>query len=141
MIVSQLSVFLENKQGRLTEVFETLAKAQINLTACTIADTSEYGILRLLVSDAEKSSAVLRSQGFTVHASEVLVVNTPTRAEDIARILRILSDASMGIEYLYAFSAGDKEVVVIRAENVRKAIEILTSHKLELLKTSDLYNL
>lgn len=141
MIVNQLSVFLENKRGRLTEVFDSLASARIDLTACSIADTSEYGILRLIVSDPAGAREKLRQQGFTVNISEVLMVHTPTKAEAIARVLRLLSEAGLSIEYLYAFSVGDKEVVVIRTEKIENAIEILTDHKLELVRASDLYKL
>ena len=92
MIIQQLSVFLENKSGRLTEVLETLGKENIRITALSVADTTEFGILRLIVSDPEKARAILKGQRFTVNMTGVISVSAPDTAKDYAKVLKILSD-------------------------------------------------
>lgn len=141
MIVKQLSVFLENKSGRLAEVFSTLSSENINITAVSIADTSEFGILRLLVSDPEESRKILKKREFTVNISEVISIMTPTKAESFSKVLGILSNDNISVEYFYAFSLGKKAVMVIKTDNNHESLKILQEHEMELLKASDLYKL
>jgi hypothetical protein len=141
MTIKQISIFLENKSGRLTEVLETIGKEKINITALTIADTSEYGILRIIVSSPEKAYKLLKEKGFSVNLSEVLSIKTPTEAGSFARAMRIFSDEGISIEYMYAFSLGANAMIVIRTENSDKAIEAIRKHKMELVKENDLYEL
>src|SRR5512133_3092871 len=117
MIVHQLSVFLENKSGRLTEVLETLGKENIRITALSVADTSEFGILRLIVSDPAKAKKILKEQFFTVSLTEVISVMAPNEAKHYANILRILSDQNISVEYTYAFSIGEKSVIILCCSN------------------------
>jgi len=139
MIIKQLSVFLENKSGRLYEVLETLGNKNINVTAATIADTSEYGILRMIVSDPENARKALKDKQITVNVTEVLSIATPNQPGSLAKALKILSDERISIEYLYAFSLGNKSFVVIRAEDVNQAIMALQRHQMELIRASDFY--
>jgi hypothetical protein len=141
MIIHQLSVFLENKSGRLTEVLEALGKENIKITALTVADTSEFGILRLIVSDPEKARNMLREKLFTVNITDVISVMAPNEARHIAKILRILSDLDISVEYTYAYSIGDKSIIILRCSNTEDAIRALKDHELELLRASDLYKL
>jgi hypothetical protein len=141
MIVHQLSVFLENKSGRLTEVLETLGKENIRITALSVADTSEFGILRLIVSDPVRAKQLLKDQMFTVNLTEVISVMAPNEARHYARILRILSDRDISVEYTYAFSTGEKSVIVLRCSNTEDAIKALKDHEMELMKASDLYKI
>jgi len=141
MIIKQLSIFLENKSGRLTEVLEILGKEQINITALTIADTSEYGILRLIVSDPEKAQKLLKQQDFSVNLTDVLSIATPNEAGSFAKALKILSEDGISIEYMYAFSVGEKAILVIRTNNQERSVKVLQEHKMELLRASDLYNI
>jgi hypothetical protein len=141
MIIHQLSVFLENKSGRLTEVLEVLGEENIRITALSIADTSEFGILRLIVSDPEKAREILRSHSFTVNLTDVISVIAPNEAKHYARVLKILSDRDISVEYTYAFSVGDKSIIVLCCSNTEEAIEALKSHEMELLKASDLYKI
>ncbi len=141
MIVHQLSVFLENKSGRLTEVLETLGKENIRITALSVADTSEFGILRLIVSDPEKARQLLKEQMFTVNLTEVISVMAPNEARHYAKILRILSDRDISVEYTYAFSTGEKSVIILRCSNTEDAIKALKDHEMELMKASDLYKI
>jgi hypothetical protein len=141
MIIHQLSVFLENKSGRLTEVLEVLGGENIRITALSVADTTEFGILRLIVSDPEKARELLKKQNFTVNLTDVISVMAPSEAKHYARILRILSDLDISVEYTYAFSVGDKSIIILRCNNTEDAIKALKSHELELLKASDLYKI
>jgi hypothetical protein len=141
MITHQLSVFLENKSGRLTEVLEVLGEENIRITALSVADTEEFGILRLLVSDPEKSRELLKKHAFTVNLTEVISVMAPNEAKHYARVLRILSDKDISVEYTYAFSMGDKSIIILRCSNTDEAIKELKSHELELLRASDLYKI
>ena len=141
MIIQQLSVFLENKSGRLTEVLEVLGRENIRITALSVADTTEFGILRIIVSDPEKAKRLLKEQMFTVNITEVISVMAPDEAKYYAKVLRILSDIEISVEYTYAFSTGKKSVIVLRCSNNEKAIEALKAHEMELLKASDLYSI
>jgi hypothetical protein len=139
MIVHQLSVFLENRSGRLTEVLETLGQENIKITALSVADTSEFGILRMIVSEPEKAKKLLKEKSFTVNLTEVLSIITPNEAKYYAKALKILSDLEISIEYTYAFSVGEKSVIILRTSNAELAIKTLQEHAIELLKASDLY--
>ncbi len=139
MTLKQLSIFLENKSGRLTEVLETLGKESINIIALSIADTSEYGILRLIVSDPEKACHLLKEKGLSVNLTEVLSIKTATEAGSFGRVLRILSDENISIEYMYAFSVEGKAILVMRTDENEKAIRAIRKHKMNLISASDLY--
>lgn len=141
MIVHQLSVFLENKSGRLTEVLETLGKENIKITALSVADTSEFGILRMIVSDPGKAKNILKEKSFTVNLTDVLSIITPNEARFYAKALKILSDLDISIEYTYAFSIGEKSVIILRTNNTEMAIKALQEHEMELMKASDLYKI
>ena len=141
MLIKQLSVFLENKSGRLHEVSAILGKEGINMSAFSVADTSEFGILRLIVSDHEKAFRVLRENLFSVSLTEVVCLNCPNQPGALARALEILSENEVSIEYLYAFSLGDSANVVIKPDNLEKCIAVLTQHSMELVKASDLYRI
>jgi hypothetical protein len=141
MIIPQLSVFLENKSGRLTEVLDVLGKENFRITALTVADTSEFGILRLIVSDPEKARALLKEQHFTVNLSEVISVMAPNEAKYYAKVLKILSDLDISIEYTYAFSRGSKSIIILRCSNNEMAIKALKDHEMDLLNASDLYKI
>jgi hypothetical protein len=141
MIIPQLSVFLENKSGRLTEVLEVLGKENIRITALSIADTSEFGILRLIVPDPEMAKALLKEQHFTVNISEVISVSAPNAAKYYAKVLKILSDLDISVEYTYAFSHGSKSIIILRCSNNEQAINALKEHEMDLLNASELYKI
>lgn len=141
MIIKQLSVFLENKSGRLHEVSEILGQAGINMSAFSVADTSEFGILRLIVSDHEKALLVLRENNFSVSLTDVVCLSCPNRPGALGAALKILSGNGVAIEYLYAFSVGETANVVLKPDHLHKCIEVLTEHSLELVRASDLYRI
>lgn len=142
MIIKQLSVFLENKTGRLNEVTQLLGNAGINMSAFSVADTSEFGILRVIVSDPEKALAILKEAEFSVRLTDVICLNSPNEPGALARALDILSGESVFIEYLYAYSMNDKSAnIVLKPDNIEKCIAVLQKHQLELVSASDMYKI
>ena len=130
MIIKQVSVFLENKSGRLNEVTQILGDAKLNMSAFTIADTSDFGILRLIVSDPEMAKDLLKKNNFAVQITEVILVKTPNRPGGLAKMLNILNAENVFIEYMYAFSnSEDTAVIVLRPTNLNKCIDILQNHR------------
>ena len=132
MIIQQLSVFLENRSGRLTQVLEVLGRENIKITALSVADTSEFGILRLLVTDPDKAKQILKNNDFTVNITEVISVSAPSEAKHYAKVLKILSDRNISVEYTYAFTVDDKSIIILRCSNNREAINELKSHEMDL---------
>ena len=141
MKAKQLSVFLENKQGRLTEVAAELGKNGINLSAMSIADNSDFGLLRCIVSDPDRAYEVLKAAGFAVKLTEVIALNTPNTSGSLSKVLQYLSDGGVFIEYLYSFAAGDVAHVVIRPTDFDACEKILEEKKVDLIAASDLYKL
>jgi hypothetical protein len=134
MIIKQVSVFLENKSGRLNEVTQILGDAGLNMSAFTIADTSDFGILRLIVSDPEKAKEVLKKNKFAVQTTEVILVKTPNVPGGLAKMLNILNAENVFIEYMYAFSnSEDTAVIVLRPTDLQKCIDILQNHRSDFL--------
>jgi hypothetical protein len=143
MKVKQVSIFLENKAGRLAEVTNTLGKAGINIRALSLADTSDFGILRLIVNDYEKAARVLKENGFTVGETEVLAVEVPDRPGGLGGILSIIHEAGMNVEYMYAFveRSSDNAVLIFRLDNIDEAIRALSSKGVKVLKGETVYSL
>ena len=141
MLIKQLSVFLENKSGRLNEVSQILGDSGINMLAFSVADTSEFGILRLIVSDPELACKVLRENQFSVNLTDVVCMNCPNEPGALAKALQILSDNQITIAYLYAFSTGDSANVVLKPDQLEECIKVLQEHKMELIEASTLYRI
>jgi hypothetical protein len=142
MIIKQLSVFLENKTGRLNEVTQILGNAGINMSAFSVADTSEFGILRMIVSEPEKALSILKKEDFSVRLTDVICLNSPNEPGALARALNILSGENVFIEYLYAYSMDNKTAnIVLKPDNIQKCIEVLQAHKMELVSASDMYRI
>jgi len=139
MIINQLSVFLENKSGRLTDVLEVLGEEDIRIHALSVADTSEFGILRLIVSDPEKAREFLKKRLFIVSLTEVISILVPSEASHYAKVLKIISDQDISIEYTYAFSTGNQSTVILRCSNNEAALKALREN--DLLKRTDLYKI
>ena len=133
MLIKQLSIFLENKKGRFTEVAKILGEAGVNM--------SDFGILRLIVSDTEKAISVLREKLYAVSVADVVCLHCPNQPGALAKAMDIITSAGIFIEYMYAFSQGDAANVIIRPDDVNKCAEVLKANKLELIAASDLYKL
>jgi hypothetical protein len=142
MIIKQVSVFLENKSGRLNEVTQILGEAGVNISAFTIADTSDFGILRLIVPEPEKAKEVLKKHDFSVQTTDVVLVKSPNNPGGLANMLKILNSENISIEYMYAFSMNETgAVIVIRTIDVQKCMDVLQNHKNELLVNDENYQL
>ena len=141
MTIRQLSIFLENKSGRLQEVLEVLRNEKINITALTIADTSEYGILRLIVSDPENGYKLLKARGFSVNLTDVLSLSVSHEPGSLAKMLKKFSEENLSIEYMYAFSLGEKAIIVMRTDNRPKAFEIIGQNNFTLIGEDEIKNL
>jgi hypothetical protein len=125
MSLKQLNVFVENKKGALVEITETLASNQVNIRALSIADTEEFGILRLIVSDVDKAVIALRDANFAVMLTDVVCISCPDVAGSLAQVLDQLAERDVFIEYMYAFAHGENANVVIRPNNVNKCLHAL----------------
>ena len=143
MTVKQISIFVENKEGRIKKAIDTLAKENINIRALSIADTTKYGILRLIVSDNEKAIEALEKDGFIVKENDVLLLTVPDRPNGLNSTLAVFDEKGINLEYLYAFvsSKTDEAIVVMRLENMEKAIEALKSNNIKILESEDIKDL
>jgi len=143
MEVKQISLFLENKKGRLSEALDVLAKADINIRALSIADTSDFGILRLIVADPDKAKKVLAKSNFTVRESDVIAVGVSDKPGGLAGVLKFLTDADINVEYMYAFveKSGEKAVVVLRTDSISNGKKALKKAGVTVLSSRDVYGL
>lgn len=143
MKVEQISIFLENKSGRLAEVTRVLRDANINIRALSIADTSDFGILRLIVNDCDKAADVLKAKNFTLSKTEVLAVEVVDRPGGLAQILELLEQDNINVEYMYAFleRSSDNAVIIFRFDEMEKAKQMLASNGVTILNSSKVYNL
>ena len=141
MKVEQLCVFLENRAGRLAEVVRLLGKAGINIRALSLADTSDFGILRLIVNNLARAVDVLRNAGHTVSITEVLAVEVPDQPGGLSGILDALEADGVNVEYMYAFveKSGSKAVVVFRFENPDQALAVLKKMNVATLPADVVY--
>jgi hypothetical protein len=139
MSIKQLSIFLENKSGRLTEVLETLGQEKINIAALSIADTSEYGILRLIVSNPEEAHKLLKARDFSVNMTDVIAIETSTEAGSFASVLKHFSQENVSVEYMYAFAYRDKGIMVMRTDDRQKAFKLIESKKLKVVTVEDIF--
>lgn len=140
MIIKQLSVFLENKSGRLSDVTEAFSKNGINILALSVADTSEYGILRLIVGDPQKAYNLLKNLGFSVSLTDVICLMIPNESGSLYRAVKVLAGDNVGIEYMYAYAMNGNASVIMKVSQVEKAIKVLTSNDVELARASEIHN-
>ncbi len=143
MKVEQISIFLENKSGRLAEVAGVLATAGINIRALSLADTTDFGILRLIVNDTEKAQQVLKESGFTVGKTEVIGVEVADKPGGLAAILNVMKENNINVEYMYAFvqkSAGNA-IIIFRFDELEKAIDVLQKSGIRIMRGEDIYAL
>ncbi len=143
MKVEQISIFIENKSGRLAEVTAILGAAGVNIRALSLADTSDFGILRLIVNNREKAIEVLKDKGFTVSKTEVVAVEVPDQPGGLASILQVLDKDSINVEYMYAFveRCGANAVIIFRFDETEKAIAALRQKGFNILDGEHLYGM
>ena len=143
MLVKQVSVFLENKSGRLAEVTRILGENRINISALSIADTTDFGILRLILNNPEKAEEALKENGFTVSCTSVIAIGVADQPGGLAVALEVLDKESIGIEYMYAFvgKPSDEAYVILRVEEPDRAIAALSRSGINVLPSSEVYDL
>lgn len=143
MKVEQISIFLENKSGRLAEVTRLLGEGGINIRALTLADTTDFGILRLIVNDNVKALKLLKKEGFTVGKTEVVAIEVPDRPGGLAEILERLGEAGVNVEYMYAFveKSGDDAVVIFRFDDPEQAVSLLQESGVTIIPEDKVYSL
>jgi len=143
MKTKQVSVFLENRPGQLSIPCRALAEVGINILTLSLADTQQFGILRLIVKEWEKALDVLKNAGCVVNVTDVLAIEVPDKPGGMATILEILEKAQLNIEYMYAFTyqRGDKAVVVFRFDEPDKAIEVLQAKGINVVASVELFDM
>lgn len=143
MKVEQISIFLENKSGRLAEVTRILADAKVNIRALSLADTSDFGVLRLLVDDIDKTKKALSEHNFTVGETEVVAVEVPDKPGGLHSILDILQQSGINVEYMYAFvqQSGNNAVMIFRFEDPQTAQQILQKNNITVIEGEKLYKM
>ncbi|HQK99295.1 MAG TPA: ACT domain-containing protein [Smithellaceae bacterium] len=141
MKVEQISVFLENKPGSLEHATRVLKENQINIRTLSLAETSDFGILRLIVNDVEKTNQVLKEAGFRVSKTIVVAVEVPDQPGGLHAIMAVLNQEGINVEYLYAFveKSGQNAVIIFRFDNPEKAIEVLLKHNFTVVPGAKLY--
>ena len=143
MKAEQISIFLENKEGRLAEVTAILRDADVNIRALSLADTTDFGILRLIVNDNQKAEEALKREGFTVGKTNVIAVEVNDEPGGLNRVLDPLTSAGINVEYMYAFANphGKNAIMIFRFDNLDKAIGILQENGIKVINGPDVYNI
>ena len=141
MKIHQLSVFVENKPGRLRPPCEVLAQAGINIVTLCLADTKQYGILRMIVRDWQRAQQTLEAAHFVVKITEVLAIEVPDRPGGLAEVLAVIEQSGINVEYMYAFAEKlvDKAVLIFRFDDVEAALRSLANSKLTMVSDVDLF--
>lgn len=139
LIIKQLSIFLENKTGRLTEVTHLLGEKGINLSAFSMSESSDFGIMRVVLSDPTAAQKLLTNNGFTVTLCDVVCLYVPNTPGTLSEALLILSEHNISVDYMYAFAMDDIARVVIRTNNTLRCVEVLQNSNLKFVKASDMY--
>ena len=137
--VQQLSVFLENREGRLDEVLAALAKGGVNIVALSLADTSEYGMLRMIVSDPHKGRMVLKEEGITAMLTDVVALRVPHATGSLAKAMHQLVEGEVNIEYMYAFANGSDAVAVLNSDELGRVIDILKGSGFDVYTADEAY--
>lgn len=143
MLIQQISVFIENKPGRMAEILEVLAESKIDISALSLADTSDFGILRLIVDQPEAAMLALKESGVVVKSTEVLAVSMDDQPGGLAGVLRTIADAGLSVEYMYAFvgKLDGKALVVLRLDHPENAMATLRDAGLAVMDAKDVYRL
>lgn len=141
MKVEQIAIFLENRSGRLAEITRILAEKGINIRAMSLADTSDFGILRLIVNDTAGARTILKEKGFTVGTTNMVVVEVRDKPGGLADVLQIIKNAGLNIEYMYAFTqkSGETGLIIFRFEKVDAAIDVLAKAGVKMLAGDEVY--
>lgn len=142
MFIKQLTVFLENRAGRLEQVTQVLKDNGINIVSVSLADTNDFGLLRLILSNPEKAAAVLKAEGFSAMLTDVIAVKLTQHVGKLGELLVILSEADVNVEYMYGLTSGDENAsIVIKTSDQEKAVDVITKSAFELLSSEETYSM
>lgn len=137
--IQQLSVFMENREGRLDEVLKVLAANDVNIVALSLADTSDYGMLRMVVSDPVKGKAVLKENGITAMLTDVVALRVPHETGSLSKAMHQIVEGGVNIEYMYAFANGDDASAVLKCDDPEKVVDILRASGFDVWEASEAY--
>ncbi len=138
--IHQLSVFLENKEGRLDSVLKTLAQGEVNIVALSLADSSEYGMLRMIVSEPEKGCMVLKESGFMAMLTDVIALRVPHAPGSLSKAICAIRETGVNIEYMYAFANGDDASAVLKSNDPEKTANALKAAGYDLYEADEAYH-
>ena len=139
MVTKQISVFIENRKGRLGEVLDVLKENGVNILSMSIADTAEYGLLRILSDKPQDGKSALSAAGFSSMMTDVFILKIPHEPGALQQILRVISDEELSVEYMYGLSVGgDEASIVVKTSDLIKADEVFTKHRIQTLSYRDL---
>ena len=142
MFAKQLTVFIENRLGRLSQVLDVLRENEVNILSMSLADTTEFGLLRLIVDDAAKGKDKLTENGFSALLSDVSIIQIPHRVGRLQSLLKTIDDNRVNIEYMYGLSIeSDEAYVVLKASDTQKIDEILTANGIRTISCAELANI
>ena len=140
MSVKQISVFLENKKGRLAEVTQTHSREKINIRALSLADTADFGVLRIIVNNPERCLAVLKANSFVAQVTEVIAVEVEDKPGGLARILEVLDQDNVNVEYMYAYVEKTREnaIVICKIDDRERALQVLEKNGIAIVRAEEL---
>ena len=138
--MNQISIFLENKYGTLNDMFSLLSKENIRIIAAMVADTSEFGILRMIVNDTQKAYKLLKDNHVSVHLTEVLAIATQSSADSLSEVLAHFTKAGLCIEYMYCFSIKEKAFFILKVNDLEQALNVIQINKIEYITENQLIN-
>ena len=141
MTIYQISIFLENKYGKLSEILSILTQENIRIIAATVADTSEYGILRIIVNEPQKAFQLLKDNNISANISDVVAIQTDHTTEDFARTLTLLTKAGISIEYMYCFSVKEKAILILKTNNWDATRDEIRRENIRCINEGELVNL
>ena len=140
MTIKQLSVFLENKEGRLDEVLSTLGNNDVNIVALSLADTADYGMLRMIVSDPEKGKMVLKEVGVMAMLTDVVALRVPHATGSLSKAMHAIMAASVNVEYMYAFANGADASAVLKSDDPAKVVSVLKENGFDVWEADEAYH-
>ena len=137
--IQQLSVFMENREGRLDEILKILSEAGVNIVALSLADTSEYGMLRMIVSDPHKGRAALKDEGITAMLTDVVALRVPHATGSLSKAMHQIVEVEVNIEYMYAFANGSDAAAVLKSDDPARVIDILKGSGFDVYSADEAY--
>lgn len=141
MTIKQISIFIENRYGRLSPILSYLSEQPLRLIAATVADTSDYGILRIITDDQSKAYQLLKEKQISVNLSEVIAIRIGNAVRDFADTISYFTIAGIEIEYMYCFSVNGSAILVLRTKNLPSAYEVIRKYNLNYITEAELINL